>query len=342
MGEVLEERASAMWDRAGTPGISVGIATHGRAAFLPALARALEAQRVPPGSFEVVIVDDASSDDTWSVLEEIAASTALPLRVLRLGVNAGPAVARNVAAASSRAPAIAFTDDDCLPTPDWLPSFARALGDGADLVQGRVLPDPDGYDPALPWSRTLWVNRGNWLFESCNIAYRRASFDALGGFSVERPDVTRGTRSHFGEDTSLGWRLKAAGMRTEFSDDALVYHRVHPGSFGDWLVELRRRVMFPGLVRRSPGMHRALFAGVFLSRTTAAFDLAVAGVLTAAVRQEIWPLAGSVPWLWTRLRDARYRRGRPPLFRLAQLGVGDLVSLVSLLEGSARARRLVL
>ena len=342
MPDTAEERASATWDRGLSPEIAVAIATHDRAGFLPELVRMLESQTLAADRFEVVIADDASSDHTWNVLAQIAGRTPLRLRAIRLAANSGPAAARNVAATASRAPLVAFTDDDCLPSPSWLDALAAAFRSGLDLVQGRVAPDPVDYSPSDPWARTLWVTRGDWLFESCNIAYRRTSFDALGGFEVARPDVTRGTRAHFGEDTLLGWRLKAAGMRATFDADALVYHRVHAGTFGEWLIELRRRVLFPTVVRLSPGMGRSLFAGVFLSRTTAAFDLAVAGVLTAAFRQELWPLACVAPWLSIRWRDARWRAGRPPLFRLAQLGIGDVVSLASLLEGSVRARRIVL
>src|SRR5439155_5614570 len=258
--DTAEERASATWDRGLSPEIAVAIATHDRAGFLPELVRMLESQTLAADRFEVVIADDASSDHTWNVLAQIAGRTPLRLRAIRLAANSGPAAARNVAATASRAPLVAFTDDDCLPSPSWLDALAAAFRSGLDLVQGRVAPDPVHYSPSDPWARTLWVTRGDWLFESCNIAYRRTSFDALGGFEVARPDVTRGTRAHFGEDTLLGWRLKAAGMRATFDADALVYHRVHAGTFGEWLIELRRRVLFPTVVRLSPGMGRSLFA----------------------------------------------------------------------------------
>lgn len=342
MTTVADERTSASWNDGPAPEIAVAVATHERAGFLGDLIRALEAQTIAPARFEVVVVDDASADATWRVLAQIAERTTLRLRARRLAANAGPAAARNEGAAASRAPFIAFTDDDCVPTTAWLDRLLEGLRSGADLVQGRVDPDPEDHTWKDPWARTLWVTRGDWLFESCNIAYRRESFDRLGGFDADRPVVTRGTRQHFGEDTMLGWRLKAAGMRATFDPEALVYHRVHPGTFGDWLVELRRRVLFPALVRRSPGMGRSLYAGVFLSPTTAAFDLAVAGVVTAAVMERWLPLAGVAPWLWLRWRDAKARGGRPPWFRLLQLGVGDAVSFASLLAGSARARRLVL
>jgi hypothetical protein len=141
----------------------------------------------------------------------------------------------------------------------------------------------------------------------------------------------------------LGGRLVAAGGITAFRDDAVVHHRWLPGSFRDHLAQRRRLAGFPGLARRSPVLARALWRGVFLSSSTATFDAALAGAALALASRRPWWLLLALPWLRRRLPDARSKRsGRPAAARLGQLAVADLVGLASLVEGSARHRRLVL
>jgi hypothetical protein len=340
VASVAEERTSASWAPGPQPALTVAIPTFRHPAYLAELAAALERQTFPVERFEVIVVDDASGDETWPTIGRIASSTPLRMRGVRLASNSGPAAARNTAAASSRSDAIVFIDDDCLPTPEWLSAYAGAFSANADLIQGHTIAMPDSWTG--PWERTVWVTGESWLFESCNIGYRRSSFIALSGFDAARPAVTEGSRPHFGEDAELGWRFRSAGFRTTFSSDALAYHRNLPGTYVGWLHEQRRHSLFPGLVKRAPGMGRALFLGTFLSRQTALFDLALASAATAAATSVPWFAAGALPWAWTRWRSARHFPGRPRPVRALQLAVGDVVGFVSLLQGSLRARRLVL
>ncbi|TMK81683.1 MAG: glycosyltransferase family 2 protein [Actinobacteria bacterium] len=109
--------------------VSVVIPTFERAARLPGLVAALEAQSIPLGDFEVIVADDGSRDETQAVLADLAARTRLALRVVRNATNSGPGRARNLAWRSSDAPIIAFTDDDCLPDPGWLEAGLGFLED---------------------------------------------------------------------------------------------------------------------------------------------------------------------------------------------------------------------
>src|SRR4051812_244886 len=90
---------------------SVVVATRNRAALLPRLVAALEAQAGAP-AFEVVLVDDASHDHTPTTLEQLTESASVPVRHLRLDENRGPATARNAGWRAARGELIAFTDDD--------------------------------------------------------------------------------------------------------------------------------------------------------------------------------------------------------------------------------------
>src|SRR5580693_5124063 len=113
--DAIATATSASWALA-NPVVSVVIATHNRADYLPELVDALAQQQDAP-EVEILIADDGSRDDSWPVLEQIAATTTLALKVLRLPTCGGPSVPRNTAVLASRGRLLAFTDDDCLPSP---------------------------------------------------------------------------------------------------------------------------------------------------------------------------------------------------------------------------------
>jgi glycosyltransferase involved in cell wall biosynthesis len=342
----VDERRSAVWDDGPSPRVAVLISTHQRQHYLTELLRTLEQQELPKNQFEVVIVDDGSTDGTWDILSGAAAETEMRLLVLRHAPNRGPAAARNEAAACARAPLIAFTDDDCLPTPAWLPAMLDAFVPGVDVVQGCVRAEPTQLQQSGPWDHTIWVGRPSPFFETCNVAYHRTVFEAVGGFDARDPFLTPlGESRGFGEDAELAWRAVRTGARPTFAQDALVHHRCVPEGFAGWLRRQRHISGFPGLARRSELVARWLRGGVFLTPQSAAFDALVAGVVVAATLRRPWPLLASLPWVRARWRDSLRRcrgdRSRAALV-LVQHGISDALTLASLIEGSVRHRRLVL
>lgn len=343
VGEVTAELCSAAW--AGPPpSVSVVIATHERAAYLRALLKELTAQTLGLDRFEVVVCDDGSEDHTWDVLIDATAASPLRLRALRLARSGGPGGARNLAGAKGRAELVAFTDDDCLPTPGWLEALARGFEPGVDIVQGAVRADDAELAASGPWDKTLWVSVPTPWFETANIAYRRELFERLGGFTQGDGVSRRPGGMAFGEDCLLGARALAAGATRSFEADALVHHRCVPGSYGDYLEGRRRLVGFPALARLSAPIRDHLIAGVFLTRRTAAFDLSLAGLVVALLRrQPVWLLVG-IWYLRLVWPDAGQRQNAAPtrVGRLLQLAYGDAVGLAWLVKGSARHHTVVL
>ncbi len=331
---------SATWEGK-QPHFAVAVSTYNRSGFLEELTEALERQTMELDRFEVVLVDNGSSDDTATVLAEIAAKTRLRLVAARVDVNKGPSSGRNAAAALIRAPILAITDDDCLPAPGWLEALDEAFAAGADVVQGLTRP-PDGVPRPAPWARTISIGRFSSLFETCNIAYRREAFEAAGGFDEHDPLVARAGGRAFGEDALLGWRVQGAGGRVAFAPDAVVNHRWLPGTYRVWLRERRQIADFAAFTHRSARFRDELFLGVFLNKRTFALDAAVASAIAAAITRRPVLLAGALPWAKERWADTRHRPGGSRLIRLAQLGVGDIVSLASLVQGSVRHRRVLL
>jgi glycosyltransferase involved in cell wall biosynthesis len=318
----------------------VHVPTFERAAFLPTLVERLADQTIGTERFEVVIVDNGSRDDTWAVLSDLLARSPLRLRIVRVPVNRGPAAARNVAVAASRAPLLAFTDDDCLPTAKWLEEVVEASRD-ADVVQGRTEPDPSQTSPGA-WDRTIRIVDETPLFETCNIAYWRTTFDEVGGFDEHHAIAARPGGRAFGEDVLLGDAVVARGGRRAFAPEAIVHHRYLPGTFAGHVREMRNLAGFPALASETRVVADALWHRVFLTRRTASFDLAALAAMAALALRRPGLLAACTPWVVQTLPLTREHGGRHAAVRLVQLALVDAVGAASLLEGSIRYRRLVL
>lgn len=339
---VVDHAASAAWDGPG-PSIAAVVATYGRPTFLGGLLGGLGDQDLDPADFEVVVVDNGSTDETWSVLQRWIASTNLRATIVRMSHNDGPAAGRNAAAAVVRAPIMAITDDDCIPTPTWLRNLSLAFEDGVDVVQGAVHADPDARDAMGPWDHTKWIRRPTPFFETCNVAYRRAAFERVGGFDEHDPLLRPRSGRAFGEDACLAWDVQATGGSAGWAPDALVHHRCIASDYGRWLADQRELAGFPGLARRSPLVARWLHRGVFLDRRSELFDLALCGVAGAAALRRPWPLLAAAPWLRRRWRNARaLARGGSATGILARLAWSDAVAFGAMVRGSIRHRRVVL
>jgi hypothetical protein len=328
---VLERCASAGWSTVAD--VAVVVSTHGRRGYLPGLLAGLDAQDHP--GFQVLVVDNGSRDGTWEVLTGWLRSTSLPALGLRVGYCDSPAVPRNTAVAATAAAALAFTDDDCLPSPGWLAALTGALTSGVHVVQGQTVPETGGWGG--PWGRSLTVTDLTGLYETANLACRTEDFRAVGGFASERLLTGR----PFGEDVLLGAALARLG-RAAFCADALVEHRVLPGGYRDFLRERHRLRGFPLLRKAVPELGDRALGGIFLSTRTATADLGVAAVVASLASRRSWPLLLALPWASATWRAAAHRPERPRVMRAAQLAVGDVVGLAGLVEGSCRARRLLL
>src|SRR6476659_6496504 len=121
--------------------ISIVVPTRNRAERLRALLASLAEQDAP--AFEVIVVDNASEDETLSVVADADSAADAHVRAIHLPRPMGPAVARNHGWRSARADLVVFTDDDVVATPGWLRRLADAHARDADaVVQGRTVPDP--------------------------------------------------------------------------------------------------------------------------------------------------------------------------------------------------------
>lgn len=301
---------------AATPVVSVVVPTHNRSALLGRLLQSLLEQDHP--NFEIIVVDDASDDDTVDVLRELGFGDGPGrLRAVRLMENNGAGAARNVGWKLARAPLIAFIDDDCVATPSWLRMLCSGVASGT-IVQGRTTPAGDLRSAGI-WAKSQHITKLTMRFETCNLLMPKAILEETGGFDE---------RFGFGggEDTDLGWRALERGATAVFAHDAHALHVVWDRTFREHLRDRRRWASLALLVKKHPGARRLMPLGFLFKR---AHGVVIAGtpiaiVLVSTGRWLLVP-AGIATWTvaYTIWRGSKY--GPVPA---AVKSVGTLITAV--------------
>jgi glycosyltransferase involved in cell wall biosynthesis len=311
-------------------GVSVIVPARDAAATLGRTLDALERQQ-NAGEFELIVVDNGSLDETASVAERAG------VRVVRRTRGDGPGAARNAGAAVASGEILAFTDADCEPAAGWLAAGLAAMGSAA-IVQGAVVPSPR--EELGPFDRTVAVSEPNGLFEAASLFVERAVFDRVGGFPTGLEP--RGG-APFGEDALFGWAARRAGATIGFCGGAVVHHAVTRRRVVEFVAERTRVGLFPALVGRIPELRDELcFGRVFLTSRTAAFDLALAGLLVGGIRRRGWPLLAALPYAALNASEAAtWGRRLGPRVAVGTL-VADGVGAAALVVGSLRDGTLVL
>jgi glycosyltransferase involved in cell wall biosynthesis len=315
----------------GSPEVSVVVATHDREERLALLIDALRRQSLPADRFEVVIVDDGSSDGTGALLEREQARNGLALRAISIAVAGGPAAARNRGWQAASAPIIAFTDDDCVPTPDWLATLlAVARADNAEdvIVQGPTLPRPEELGDMSPFARTVSVTGQSPHYETCNIAYPRALLERLGGFDEGYPAPA-------GEDSDLGWRAIAADASVRFAPEALVHHAVHARGPLAAMRDIRLAMEGVQAYKLNPELKQHLTQGIFYRRTHPLFLQAAFAVVLA--RRAPLALAFALPYALN-LRGRCRAVGASPAKGMPFYVAFDAAEIAATVRGAIRHR----
>ena len=321
--------------------MSVILPVRDRRALLRRCLDALAAQSF--GDFEVVVVDDGSTDGSGDEAECDEAS-GRPVRVLRTP-SVGAVAARSAGVRAARADVLAFTDSDCVPSPGWLAAGVGAIRAGAAVALGPTWP----VSPVRPLERSLASDGRDGLYATSNVFYARQAFEAAGGFDPSagdrlrfRPGRTLGGTG-FGEDTLLAWRVVRAGGGSCVCPEAVVHHHVFGADAADSLRRAWSVGAFPALVREVPELRDALLVDRLFLGGRWRVGLYAAGA-SLLLRRRRLALLGVASWLLARGRhavSAETSRRRALWSVPADLGV-DLVTGAALVAGSARHRRLVL
>jgi glycosyltransferase involved in cell wall biosynthesis len=214
--------------------VTVAVITYNRSALLRETLAGLVRQDYPAGCWELLIIDNNSTDDTRDVVASFMASTPSPRWILeeRAGLDHG----RNRAVDEARGEVIALLDDDVKVGPDWLAQiaapFASPSSHSIGVAGGEVVPIfPDGIPDWLRGShRPLKFRKDPGALPpgqapmGANFAFPKWVFERLGKFDT---DLDRKGEALFGGgDAEMIRRVRAAGLEAWFVPGAKVLHQI--------------------------------------------------------------------------------------------------------------------
>jgi cellulose synthase/poly-beta-1,6-N-acetylglucosamine synthase-like glycosyltransferase len=179
-----------------SPAFSILIAARNEAENLPQLLADLRAQLPVPGGFEVVIVDDHSTDNTGAIVQAAARHVPFPMRLLRLaelpGTRTGKKAAVEAAVQAAQAPWVLLTDADCRVPAGWVQAYATLAADPTvQFISGPVLLTGTGWLATLQGLELAGLvgvgaasigRQRPTMCNGANLAYRRAAFAGVDGF----------------------------------------------------------------------------------------------------------------------------------------------------------------
>jgi glycosyltransferase involved in cell wall biosynthesis len=214
--------------------VTVAIPTYNRADFLRQTLVGLVAQQFPRDHFEILVIDNNSTDHTPTVVAEFASSHPAPRYLLE--TQQGLDYARNRAITEARGEIIIFGDDDILVQPDWLAQMAVPLLADANqrigAVGGEVIPVfPDGlpswvaeWHTPLAFRPDLGPLPPQHSPMGANLAFPRHIFEKLGHFHTA---LDRAAGNYFsGGDSEMIRRVRTAGLEVWFAPRAAVQHQM--------------------------------------------------------------------------------------------------------------------
>lgn len=198
------------------PRISVVVCSHNGQRTIGDCLAGLRELRYP--DFEVIVVDDGSTDATAAIAESFD-----EFQLIRTE-NRGLSSARNTGLGAATGEIVAYLDDDARPDPDWLSYLALTfLTTDHAGVGGPNIPVPDdgwiadgvANAPGGPIHVLLSDSVAEHI-PGCNMAFRKASLEAIGGFDPQFRVA--------GDDVDICWRLQQRGWTLGFSPSAMVWH----------------------------------------------------------------------------------------------------------------------
>jgi GT2 family glycosyltransferase len=244
------------------------IPTYARPERLRECLAALARQTLPADRFEIVVVDDGSPQPVVTPADTAAAGATI--RIIRQS-NAGPSAARNRGVQEARGELIAFTDDDCLPTPDWLELLVTAHRQSPDALVGGITFNGLTDDVFATTSQMIidlvyehfnTEESSAYFLTSNNMLCSRAAYSELGGFDTSFPRAGA-------EDRDFCDRWRASGRPLRLVPAARIEHR-HAQNLkrflglhyrygrGAFLYQAKRRLRGSGTMSHDMSFHGSL------------------------------------------------------------------------------------
>lgn len=216
--------------------LSVIVPTHNRRGFLPDLLAGLAAQDYPADRWELVIIDDGSSDDTVEFLQ--SGDGARPANMVVISQSqGGPAAARNNGARNARGRALLFLDDDMIASPSLVREHALVhLHEPWTVVVGHLTLPTEGRAPWVAWEDAQLARHFDALKSGQRVPGPRDFFSGNCSVSAELFTHISGydTSLQRTEDVELGYRLREAGAKFTYRAGADSLH-LGQHKFEGWL-----------------------------------------------------------------------------------------------------------
>ena len=182
-------------------------------------------QQIFSGTFEVIVVDDHSSDDTKSVVRSISEKSVIKINVIDCVAGRGIAAARNNGAKIARARYIAFCDADDLVGTDWLQHITDPLS-SADFAGGTDVfwsTCPDEIHNRHKWNSAASPHLGILPFaRGGNSCFKSSVLREINGFDIKFARAS---------DVELAWRAQLLGYRLAPAPDAEVLYKVRDSKY---------------------------------------------------------------------------------------------------------------
>ncbi len=224
---------------AGTPGISVIICTYNRQEYIIEALESLRQQTLAKDGFEVIVVDNNSTDQTAALCKNYIQQHPEMNAVYELEIRQGASFARNTGAALARSPLLVFMDDDAIAEKNYLENILNFYAAHPEIsgLGGRIIPR---YIPAEPPWMSHFVSSlvgnfhyseeavefkpGKYPLES-NMIIRKEDFELVKGFNTDLPGV-KGTLRIGGEGKDFFLKLQKEGKRIFYDPNIIVHHVV--------------------------------------------------------------------------------------------------------------------
>ncbi|MFC2171619.1 glycosyltransferase family 2 protein [Acidobacteriota bacterium] len=245
----------------GEPFISIVTPTYNRKDLLLRHLKALEKQTLPPNEFEVVVIDDGSTDGTDEFLRSYRPQFRFSFHHQE---NSGLASSRNAGIRLAAGQVVLLLDDDVMPSPELVREHIKPHRQSDDVVVIGSLPYPDD----LPQDTFLWYLEriGHFDLYSRKDKYEagRPPLQPLNGNSSVRKEHLLRTglyderfQQYGGEDVEFGFRLEKAGLKWIYAPTARGFH-YHTKNFDDYINDQHRSgKAIAGIFRKHPEIKRA-------------------------------------------------------------------------------------
>jgi cellulose synthase/poly-beta-1,6-N-acetylglucosamine synthase-like glycosyltransferase len=251
----------------------------------------LLAQDLAPTIYEVIVVDDAVCEETRQLVECWARKARVcghTIRYIAVTGSHGPAAARNRGWCAAQGEVIAFTDDDCIPSPDWLRAGMAAMCDGIVGVAGRLIMPIPAIPTDYEYNATVLTACD---FVTANCFYRKAALEAVGGFDERFAAAWR-------EDSDLIFTLRERGASVTCAPDAMVVHPVRPASWGVSIKQQRKSLFNALLYKKHPVLYRQYIQAAPPWPYYAIIGALLVALMGVSRRSGILTLVGLGLWTW--------------------------------------------